>query len=286
MAVGALNARAHEAGIVVVDCRFTLKDPAAGRAAYAAAHIPGALYLDLDQDLAAVRTATSGRHPLPAVSTFVATLGRCGVTRTSQVVAYDDAGGVYASRLWWLLRWLGHDAVAVLDGGLQAWQAAGLPLTADVRPAMMCAYGSPLTNDRLWHDTPSVVAMVADESAVLIDARGPTRYRGETEPFDPVAGHIPGALNHPYDNNLTADKTFRPAAELRARFRTLLGDTDPADVVHYCGSGVSACANVLAMEIAGLGMTRLYPGSWSAWVSDPTRPVACGPPTQKGGGRG
>lgn len=276
MSVRTLSTRVNDPGTVVVDCRFTLKDPRAGRAAYAAGHIPGAIYLDLDCDLAAARSATSGRHPLPTASAFVATLERCGVTRTTQVVAYDDAGGVFASRLWWLLRWLGHEAAAILDGGLPAWRAAGLPLTTAPPPVVASTYGPPVLNDHLWLDTPAVMPLLARTDAVLIDARAGARYRGEHEPFDPVAGHIPGAINRPYDENLTPARTFRSAAELQAEFQALLGAADPATAVHYCGSGVSACANVLAMAIAGFGMTRLYPGSWSAWVSDPTRPVARG----------
>ncbi|MHB8252642.1 MAG: sulfurtransferase [Acidiferrobacter sp.] len=262
---------------VVLDCRFVLSEPEAGREDYTLGHLPYAQYADLEHDLSGPRVPGSGRHPLPAPAAFRATLGRLGITPDSQVVAYDEASSVYASRLWWLLRhFAGHQAVAVLDGGLSAWQGLGLPITQEeprARPAP--PYPAHTPAEGAWVDTDAVVNMVAASSQrLLIDARGPDRFRGAVEPLDPVAGHIPGAINRPFGKNLCQDDTFCSEEVLRQAFTDLLGGRRVEDVVHYCGSGVSACHNVLAMTIAGLGTTTLYPGSWSAWVSDVKRPVA------------
>ena len=253
--------------VVVVDCRFDLADVTAGRRSYEAAHIPGAVFADINEDLAAKPTGTNGRHPLPDPSAIITTLGRLGIAKETQVIAYDQDTGMYASRLWWMLRWMGHDAVAVLDGGYARWTAEGRSTTSGVERRQECVFRGAPNN--------GMVASIADVSAAppLLDARAPERYRGDVEPIDRVAGHIPGARNHFYKDNLADDGTFRAPAELRAMFARSLGDTASEDLVCYCGSGVTACHNLLALEHAGLHGARLYPGSWSEWSSDPARPV-------------
>lgn len=258
---------------VIVDCRFDLLQPLAGREAYQSGHLPGAVYADLNQDLSSPVTPTSGRHPLPDPQRLAERLGQWGVSPHSQVVAYDAGNSAFAVRLWWLLRWLGHPAVAVLDGGLSAWQAAGLPLTPDV-PTLRQAVFVSRPNPQVALDTGEVRAALRDRAITLLDARAAPRYAGEFEPLDPVAGHIPGALNLPFEGNLDAEGRFLPAARLRERFAACAADT--ARVVHMCGSGVTACHNLLAMEIAGLTGTKLYAGSWSEWCRDPANPVTKG----------
>ena len=254
----------------IVDCRFDLADPDAGRQAWRAAHIPGAVYADLEQDLSGAADPAAGRHPLPARDDLVELCNEFGISNDSQVVAYDDKGGAFAARLWWLLRWLGHERVAVLDGGWPAWKNGGFPVsdTPVVPPRGSFVAHEPLVA------TVSAEEILADlhhENLRLLDARGPERFRGEVEPIDPVAGHIPGAENRPFIENLDAEGRFLPATHLRQRFES----NQP--VVHYCGSGVTACHNLLAMEVAGLPAGRLFPGSWSGWISDDSRP------TEKGG---
>ena len=258
---------------VIVDCRFDLLQPQAGRAAYAAGHLPGAVYADLNEDLSGSVTPSSGRHPLPDPQSLAARLGEWGVGPHSQVVAYDAGNSAFAVRLWWLLRWLGHQAVAVLDGGLAAWQAAGLPTSRDAptpRPARFQSRPQP--------DMVLGMAQVRDalheRAIILLDARAAPRYAGEVEPIDPVAGHVPGALNLPFEGNLDASGFFLAPAQLRQRFAAFAND--PARVAHMCGSGVTACHNLLAMEMAGLHNSRLYVGSWSEWVSDPVNAVTKG----------
>ena len=269
-----LHARLDDPDWIVVDCRFSLADPEAGRRAYRDSHLPGAHYAHLDEDLSGPVTPTTGRHPLPDPERLARKLGVWGIDRDTRVVAYDDMGGMLAAaRLWWLLRWLGHTACAVLDGGLPAWRRAGWPLTAEAPSARPTTF-APRPDDRLWMSTEQVLTLPAAD--VLLDARAAARYRGEMEPIDPVAGHIPGALNLPTDGNLTPDGPFLPVAALRARFAAALGDRPPPSVIHTCGSGVTACHNLLAMEVAGLGGSRLYAGSWSEWVRDPRRAVAVG----------
>ncbi|HRD67464.1 MAG TPA: sulfurtransferase [Candidatus Competibacter sp.] len=269
-----LHAHLDDPGWIVVDCRFSLMDTAAGRRAYAEGHLPGARYAHLDEDLSSPITLASGRHPLPDPARLTQRLGEWGIGNNTQVVAYDDAGGMLAAaRLWWLLRWLGHTACAVLDGGIVAWRQAGLPLTAE-SPAVQPARFEARSNDQLWLTTAQVQALTTTE--LLLDARAAARYRGEMEPIDPVAGHIPGAVNLPTENNLTADGRFLPIGELRLRFVDVLGGRPPTAAVHACGSGVTACHSLLAMEAAGLGGSRLYAGSWSEWIRDPGRPVATG----------
>ncbi|MEY4753536.1 MAG: hypothetical protein RJA44_1211, partial [Pseudomonadota bacterium] len=262
---------------VLIDTSFDLADVTAGATSYQAAHLPGAHYLHLDGDLSTAKTGRNGRHPLPTRETFAATIGALGITPATPVVVYDRQGAMYAARAWWMLRWLGHTQVAVLDGGLPAWQAGGGALESGPGP------------DRLTQATPyplgpaaAMPTLNADElqsqlgRVCLIDARAPERFRGDVEPLDPVGGHIPGALNRLFKDNLDAGGRFLPAGQLQNAFAALLGDRTPAQVVHQCGSGVTACHNLLAMEAAGLHGARLYPGSWSEWCSDPERPVARG----------
>ena len=256
---------------VVVDCRFKLTAPEAGRAAYRAGHIPGAVYADLDRDLSGPPVTDRGRHPLPAPETLAALFGRFGIAPGVQVVGYDDLGGMMAARLWWMLRYLGHAAAAVLDGGIARWTAEGRPLETVDRTPVPAAFAGGADRARLvtLDEVPAV-------AAALVDAREAPRYRGEVEPIDPRAGHIPGARNHPWPTNLRADGSFKSPAELQEAFRASLGTLPDGATVHYCGSGVSACHNVLAQVHAGLAEPRLYCGSWSEWCSDPARPAAHG----------
>lgn len=271
--------RASGQPLMVFDCSFELMQPDAGDVQYLAGHIPGALRADLDRHLSAKGApdaASGGRHPLPSRPALAAWLGSVGLTPEHQVVVYDRQGVNYCGRLWWMLKWLGHDAVAVLDGGLSAWTAAGGAMEAGTGPAQPSATYVPGLEKACLVDAEAVAKQLGKPAQTLIDARGAPRFRGDIEPLDPVAGHIPGALNRPFTLNFDAQGLFKPAAELRAEFMALLGQRDPATVVHHCGSGVSAIPNVLAMEVAGLGRTRLYAGSWSDWCSDPDRPVAQG----------
>lgn len=265
--------RAAGAPLVLLDCGFDLVDTDAGEEAYEARHIPGALYAHLDRDLSGAKTGTNGRHPLPPRAEFAARAGAWGVAPGVQVVAYDAQGGPYAARAWWLLRWLGHDAVAVLDGGLPAWLDARLPLAHGVEAAPGgSAYPAPPAPAMPTIEADALLARLG--RVRLLDARNGERFRGEMEPLDPVAGHIPGATLRFFKDNLQLDGRFKPAAVLRAEFDAL-GDA-PAQVVHACGSGVTACHNLLAMAHAGLEGSLLYPGSWSEWCADPARPVATG----------
>jgi thiosulfate/3-mercaptopyruvate sulfurtransferase len=256
-----------DSGWVVVDCRFVLGDPQAGRRAYAEAHLPGARYADLERDLSGpVVPGRTGRHPLPGLDSFARTATGLGIGPDTQVVAYDaGSGAMAAARLWWLLKWAGHDAVAVLDGGLAKWIADGRPVTSDPAPAAS-------THPFVPRERRNLIAE-AHELAhhPLADARAEDRFRGENETIDPVAGHIPSAVSLPFAGNLRPDGTLRSPAELRDRYAALAERGDP---VFYCGSGVTAALDVLAYRHAGLGMPRLYPGSWSEWITDPARPVA------------
>ena len=269
---------------VIIDTGFDLADPQAGERAWRGAQVPGSRYLHLDRDLAGAKTGPSGvfrgRHPLPERADFAATLARCGITPATQVVALDRQGGVYAARLWWMLRWMGHADVAVLDGGVAAWVAAGGALVSAApasAPVSIPAAAPP------YPVRPSLATSITiDDLALqlgrvrLIDARAGERFRGEVEPLDAIAGHIPGALNRFFKDNLGADGRFKSADELRADFAPLLGAESAPQVVHQCGSGVTACHNLLAMEHAGLAGSALFVGSWSEWSSQPSRPVACG----------
>ncbi len=264
-------------GFVILDCRAELTDPAAGALAFAAGHIPGAQHADPDRHLSDKSPGPNGefrgRHPLPAPQAFIETLRNFGVYPNSQVIAYDAHGGMFASRLWWMLRWVGHHGVAVLDGGLPAWLAEGGALTTEVvgRPR-----GSITLQPSLVRSVSAdeVLASLSAGTQTVLDARAADRFRGENEVIDPVAGHIPGAKNRPFKDNLGPDGCFKPAAALRAEFAALA--SHPETTIAQCGSGISACHNLLAMEIANLPGAALYPGSWSEWSADPARPVATG----------
>lgn len=260
---------------VVIDCRFSLADTEYGRRVYTEGHIPGARYAHMDEDLSSPRNSTTGRHPLPDLEVFCKKLGDWGVTPATQVVVYDDSFGSMAVRLWWLLRGLGHQKVALLDGNFPRWVREKLPVTTVLPTIVPTNYPVPVEVD--WGlDANAVEAIRQSPVHKLIDARPEMRFTGEIEKIDPVAGHIPGAINWVYEENLDLDGTYLPAEELRENYLQLLGQVAPENVVHTCGSGVTACHNVLAMEIAGLSGSRLYPGSWSEWITDPTRPVATG----------
>lgn len=257
----------------IVDCRASLQNADAGRERYRQGHLPGAAFADLLQDLSGpIVPGKTGRHPLPAIETFVGRVRSWGIGPASQVVAYDDASGAFAARLWWLLRWLGHEAVAVLDGGFQAWVAEGHATTTQVP---MVAVGDFSPHSHFDWLVQARDLATQSSSRKVFDARAPERFRGEVEPIDPVAGHIPGAVNLPFADNLR-DGHFLPPAELRQRLAEALGDSAPEDAVVYCGSGVTACHDVLAFAHAGLPLPRLYAGSWSEWITDPSRPVAKG----------
>jgi thiosulfate/3-mercaptopyruvate sulfurtransferase len=273
------SARLDDPAWCLFDCRFDLADTGRGERNFLQAHIPGASYAHLDHHLSGSITPASGRHPLPDPTALSAWLGRHGVAPGVQVVVYDDTGGSMAVRLWWLLRWLGHDAVAVLDGGWPAWQAAGLPVAGGTaaKPAPRVFNGTPD-----WHEVVTTAAIARQletggDDILLLDARTAERFRGEAEPIDPVAGHVPGALNLPLQDNLNDDGTFRSPQALRALYAPLLDGRPPGRVAAMCGSGVTACHDLLAMEIAGLRGGRLYAGSWSEWIRDPARPVATAP---------
>ena len=281
ISVAQLNTlQASDAPLAVFDCTFDLMNPPAGHAQFAEQHIAGAQHADLDQHLAthdAARRVNGGRHPLPQREVFAAWLQSVGINHNTQVVVYDRNGMNYCGRLWWMLKWCGHEAVAVLDGGFQAWVAAGGSVTsgdATATTSALHAAGNFALREPLVKlvDTATVSAHLGDGTQTIVDARGAPRYRGEVEPLDPVAGHIPGALNRPFNTNLNADGFFKSADELRAEFAALLGNAKPETVVHHCGSGVSAVPNVLAMELAGLGRTALYAGSWSEWCNTPGLP--------------
>jgi thiosulfate/3-mercaptopyruvate sulfurtransferase len=255
---------------VMVDCRFDLDDTEAGWEAYEAGHIPGAVYAHLDEDLSGPPLTDQGRHPLPSPAALTQLFGRLGIDETKQVVVYDNANGVFASRLWWMLRYMGHEAVAVLDGGWAAWQAAALPTTAGVQENTTTIFtGAPR---REWLVTIDEVASLP----LLVDARSPERYAGAEEPLDPRPGHIPGAVNFFFGDAWGENGRYLPASELKARLEAMLSDTPAPEVTFYCGSGVSACVNLLALAHAGLGNGRLYVGSWSEWSGDPERPAAIG----------
>jgi thiosulfate/3-mercaptopyruvate sulfurtransferase len=276
----------------VFDCSFDLLQPHAGEQQYLALHIPGAVYAHLDTALSAkhgvpgthgVVTATGadapasgGRHPLPNREKFATWLSSVGFSNDMQAVVYDRNGANYCGRLWWMLKWAGHDNVAVLDGGLQAWQAAGGAVNSGEEPAHFQASFELAPARAVLVDAQAISSQLGRPGQTLIDARATPRFKGEVEPLDPVAGHIPGALNRPFSQNLGPDGKFKPAAQLKAEFEALLGGRNPVTVVHHCGSGVSAAPNLIAMEVAGLGRTSLYAGSWSDWCSDPDRPVAQG----------
>jgi len=265
--------------ILICDCSFDLVDPTLGARRYAEGHIPGAVYVNLDTDLSSAKTGKNGRHPLPDRAQFAARMAALGASDTTHIIAYDGSDGQYAARLWWLLRWVGHTAVSVLDGGVNAWQAAGLPLATDTpSPVSAPAPGT-------FSVRPAVVEMVdyatlraslGQPDCRIVDARAPDRFRGENETMDAIGGHIPGAKNRFFRDNLTEVGTFKSADQLRAEFAAVLGQTPAPACVNQCGSGVTACHNLLAMEVAGLTGAKLYPGSWSEWSAQPDAPIATG----------
>jgi thiosulfate/3-mercaptopyruvate sulfurtransferase len=266
-------------GITVIDCRFDLMDPEGGRRAYLQGHIPGARYADLNRDLSAPITAASGRHPLPTPDEFAGTLARLGVGRATQVIAYDDSAGAFAARAWWMLRWVGHPAAAVLDGGLKAWVSEGGALQSGEEmplPAAEVSHLSARADATAVIGSAELERRLSDPAFLLIDARAGERFAGTVEPIDAVAGHIEGAVNHPFSANLGADGRFLPAPVLRQAWERRLAGRSPAQVAAMCGSGVTACHNLLSLEVAGLHGAKLYAGSWSEWIRDPHRPIARG----------
>ena len=262
---------------VIFDCRHDLVDHGKGAKLYAESHLVGAHFAPVEAALAGIKNGRNGRHPLPAPDQFAAFLAAHGVNKTSRIVAYDDAGGLYAARLWWLARWIGFKQVALLDGGWQKWISEGRAVTAEMPVAQSnVTSNAPTVDTSLVWGTGDVLRRLEQSGSLLIDARAGERFRGEIEPMDPVAGHIPGAVNRFFKANLNSDLTLRPGAELQREFLALIGARAAENVGHSCGSGITACANIFAMEYAGLKGSKLYAGSWSEWVSDPTRPVARG----------
>jgi thiosulfate/3-mercaptopyruvate sulfurtransferase len=271
----ALKAQLDRPDWVIIDCRFSLADTEQGARNYRHGHIPNARYAHLDKDLSSMITSQKGRHPLPDFRVLAQKLGQWGIDNRSQVVVYDDAGGAFAGRLWWLLRYLGHDKAAVLDGGITLWRKKGYPLTT-VLPAVKPTTFRPYLQTSLWLTAEQLQNRLAARSICLIDARTPERYRGEVEPIDPIAGHVRSAINRPFQANLAASGEFLPAEQLRDQFRALISNRAPEQIVHMCGSGVTACHNLLAMEHAGLKGSKLYAGSWSEWIRNKNRPIATG----------
>jgi thiosulfate/3-mercaptopyruvate sulfurtransferase len=260
----------------IFDCRHDLQNTEYGAQAYVKGHIPGALFLHLDRDLSGEKNGRNGRHPLPDPGAFAAKMSACGVGPDTQVVAYDNEAGVFAARLWWTLRWLGHPKVALLDGGLAAWRRAKQPLVAEV-PHFPPARFEPRPHGEMLVYANDVMEVLGSPAVLLLDARSPERFSGEQETIDPVGGHIPGAVNRFYFDNLDdAGCYFKPSEELRAEYDQLLAGRNAEVVIQQCGSGVTACHNILAMELAGLSGSKLYAGSWSEWCTDPSRPIATG----------
>ncbi|NIS80259.1 MAG: sulfurtransferase [Anaerolineales bacterium] len=259
----------------IVDCRFDLTDDSIAENAYLEAHIPGAIYAHLERDLSTTPDGTNGRHPLPSIEEMTNLFGHWGIDESVQVIAYDARGGGFAARLWWSLRYLGHDAVAVLEGGLPAWERVGYPLRSGFESRSPKKF-RPEVRAEMRIAAKDLLVNLGSKELRLIDSRAPERYRGEEEPYDPIAGHIPGALNHFWGANLDEEGNLLPQARLRAEFETLISGNDPNSVVFYCGSGVTACLNVLVTTHLGFEGARLYPGSWSAWCADPALPVTNG----------
>jgi thiosulfate/3-mercaptopyruvate sulfurtransferase len=272
-----LAAHLADPGWAVFDCRSVIGDPGAGPRAFAAGHIPGARHIHLEQELSLPVTPETGRHPLPDPAALAAILGRAGVDAGVQMVAYDDSGGAHAARLWWLARWLGHTQVAVLNGGWQHWLKEGRAVSAETVETTPRVFGFKEAARDSWVSTGEVLELVRGRKrGVLLDARSATRFRGEEEPIDPVAGHVPGAVNLPHAGNVAEDGRFKSPKDLRQRFERILGGVRPEQAICMCGSGVTACQSLLAMEAAGLHGARLYAGSWSEWIRDAARPVARG----------
>ena len=257
-----------------IDCRFDLMTPDRSEVLYQQDHLPNAIYAHLDRDLSSPITPTSGRHPLPSIELLSETFSRWGIDRETQVIVYDDNIGMFASRLWWLLRWLGHEKVAVLDGGYLQWKSKGLPLTSSLPQLDVASFTPHLQNG--WIINSNEIPSQQQHGDLLVDARAPERYRGDVEPIDVIAGHIPGAVNYPLTENINEEGMFKDRICLREQITAVIGTHGAPEVIHYCGSGVSACHNILAMEHAGLHGSKLYPGSWSEWTRDPQHPIATG----------
>ncbi|HEY5775707.1 MAG TPA: sulfurtransferase [Xanthomonadales bacterium] len=268
-----LHAAQASKSCLVFDCRFVLSDPASGYRDYLDAHIPGALYAHLDDDLSGPVTDSSGRHPLPAAEKFAEFLARSGWRPGTMLVAYDLADGSIAARLWWLMKYFGHDDVALLDGGFRAWQSEGFELQSGVVTTARTTPVSLTARADMAVSTADILDNIGDGGRVLVDVRASERFRGEVEPIDPVAGHIPGSLNFPFQLNLSATGCFKPIADVRERLTTLAGRHRPDEMIYMCGSGVTACHTLFAAELAGLKGSKLYAGSWSEWIRDPSRPV-------------
>jgi thiosulfate/3-mercaptopyruvate sulfurtransferase len=263
--------------VVILDCRFDLAAPDAGKQAYLRRHVPTARYVDLNRDLSAPVSPATGRHPLPRPEHLAVVFGRLGVSSDTQVIAYDELNGSFAARAWWLLRWLGHDRAAVLDGGLKAWLEAGGALeSGEPQAPARAATFAPRPDSAAVVTAAEVLEALQDRRRLVVDARAPERFAGLVEPIDPVAGHVPGAINHPFTANLREDGRFLAQPELARRWRERLGSTASADVIAMCGSGVTACHDLLALEVAGFPGAKLYAGSWSEWIRDPKRPIARG----------
>ena len=275
VSVTELSERLGRRGLAVIDCRFDLAVPERGESEYLVAHIPGAVYAHLERDLSAPKTGTNGRHPLPTVKVASERFGAWGIDADVEVVTYDSGPGAFASRLWWMLRYLGHDRVSVLDGGFQAWRDASLPVRTG-REERKSRRFEPHPRPEMHVELAELLDARTHRDRLLVDARDPARFRGDQEPIDPVAGHIPGARNHFWQDNLAEQGHFLPPARLRERLTSLLDGTPPEKTVVYCGSGVTACHDLLALEIAGMPGARLYAGSWSEWCADPSRPVETG----------
>lgn len=273
-----LNEHLNDPAYLIFDVRHNLSDPSFGQNSYNQAHIPGALFLDNETQLCSAPNGTNGRHPLPDRNDFVELMYKKGLSPERKVVVYDAANSAFAARLWWLLRWLGHDDVAILDGGWSAWQAINGPVQTDAATAVPSQLTDTYPNKQSMPlvDARNVLANLDEHRFTVLDARSLDRFQGLVEPIDKVAGHIPGAICRPFTENLQADNKFKPASELRSEFEALLGKRLDHGIVHQCGSGITACHNLFAMELAGLRGSALYPGSWSEWSSDPSRPVAKG----------
>ncbi|AZD57637.1 sulfurtransferase [Pseudomonas chlororaphis] len=272
-----LAARLEQPGLVILDCRFALEDPDYGQRSYASGHLAGAHFADLERDLSGrVVKGVTGRHPLPEPATLIARLQAWGIDADSDIVLYDDGPGAYAARAWWLLAWLGkRDSVFILDGGLKAWHAAGLPLSLDP-PTNVLGHFTGQPDKTLLLSAEQLQKRLGQPTLTLLDARAQPRFRGEVEPIDPVAGHIPGAQCAAFTDNLDSDGRFLPADQLKKRFAAKLGERSPTELVAYCGSGVTACHNLFALCLAGYPLGKLYAGSWSEWITDPQRAVATG----------
>ncbi len=270
-----LNKNINNQDWFVFDCRFMLKDPHSGLQKFSLGHIPGAQFADMDNDLAAPMTPTSGRHPLPNPDELIKKLQSWGLNNSSQVICYDDMSGAFAARMWWLLKWLGHENVAVLDGGIDLWTGSGLELETDVKKRTTGTF-SGHANNNMWVDVEFVKQEIAQNNITLLDARSEERYTAKDTKTDPVAGHVPGAISIPFSGNLSKQGVFLSKGELQTRFAAMVNNAEKKEVVNMCGSGVTACHNLLAMSVADLPMTRLFVGSWSEWIKDKSRPVAIG----------